>query len=244
MGRARHAAGIRRARAIIADPCDPERMWLAAEELPAFIRERAASGPVEMEVGHGNGQYLLGRAAAEPGTTFLAVEKDGHYFQQTRCKADEAGLRNMYSCWADGVEVTCRLPEKRLDALHCYFPDPWPKKRHHRRRYFQREVVAAIWRALTADGVFWAATDNLDYFADLEGLSAAGFEEESFPQGWPEGAPRTRYEERWTDAGRPMGRVCFRPKADCPPESWPEVMTSADEQIAKHRSRLSRRGPE
>ncbi len=240
MARARHATGVRRARALVADPDVPGRMWLSAEELPAMLLRRGAEGLVELEVGHGNGQYLLARAAAEPGVTFLGVEKDGHYFQQLRRLADEAGLRNLYSCWTDGVSLTAALPEKRLDAVHCYFPDPWPKKRHHRRRYFQRDVVAAVWRALKADGAFWAATDNLDYFEDLEALCLAGFEAQRFPGGWPEGAARTRYEARWMQAGRAIRRACFRPRAEVPPERWPEVMTSADEQIAKHRSRLAR----
>jgi tRNA (guanine-N7-)-methyltransferase len=244
MGRARHTNGIRKAHAIVTGgaPAGEPKGWLSFEEVPGFVKERGAAGRIEIGVGHGDGTWLADRAAAEPGTQFLGIEKDGHYFQQFLRRVAERNLGNVRAVWDDAVDLARRIPPGSVDAVHFYFPDPWPKKRHHRRRFFQRDVVAALWRALKAGGAVWTATDDLEYFGDIDALMAAGFTAERFAEHWPEGVARTRYEVKWTGRQHPIRRVCYRRKDGAAPETWPAVKTSADEQIDKQRKRMLKRG--
>ena len=241
MGRARHAHGIRRAQAIVSSGPDGSARWIAPEALGDFARRRAGDGPIEIEVGHGDGAFLLERARAHADTVFIGVEMDGHYFQQLVRRADEARAANLFSVWMDGVHALAALPDRCLDAIHAYFPDPWPKKRHHRRRFFRRDSAEHAWRVLATGGVLWLATDNPDYFADILSLLEAGFEKTLFPNAWPEGAPRTRYETKWQAAGHSIRRASFQRLEGAPPQTWPQVQTSADERRAHQRARQARR---
>jgi len=167
--------------------------------------------PVEVEIGSGRGRFLTDEAAARPGTSFLGAEIEHEYARIAEARAEKMGLANVRFARLDGKAfVLARVPAASLAALHVFFPDPWPKKRHAKRRLFTPDFVRAAALALSAGGVLRIATDNLPYFGairealDVEPLleKVAGSE-----TGWSAG---TDYERKYEKEGRPVARGIWR----------------------------------
>ncbi len=124
-----------------------------------------------LEIGFGNGETLVRAAAESPDLNFLGVEV--HLPGLGRCllAAERAGLSNLRLMQADAVEVLrSQLPPASLAMVCLYFPDPWPRKRHHKRRLVQPGFVALLAQALEPGGVFHVATDWSPYAKHIEGV--------------------------------------------------------------------------
>jgi tRNA (guanine-N7-)-methyltransferase len=168
--------------------------------------------PVELEIGTGKGRFLLESAAAEPGRNWLGLEVEPEYCALVRLRAARRGLPNVKVEPLDGREfVIRRLPPASIAALHVYFPDPWPKKRHRKRRLFTPEFSAAAARAIAPGGLLRVASDHEDYWREIEGLLEAEpllvrlAPEETGP--WSSG---TNYERKYAASGRPVFQAAFR----------------------------------
>jgi tRNA (guanine-N7-)-methyltransferase len=171
---------------------------------PAFF---GRVGPVEIEIGSGRGRFLTDEAAARPGTSFLGAEIEFEYARIAQARADRMGLSNVKFARLDGKSfVLERLPEGSLAALHVFFPDPWPKKRHAKRRLFSPDFVRAAALAIVPGGLLRVATDNLPYFDAIREVLDAEPALEKVPgseSGWTAG---TDYERKYEKEGRPMAR--------------------------------------
>jgi tRNA (guanine-N7-)-methyltransferase len=133
----------------------------AALDLAALFGREA---PVALEIGFGNGEHLLGRAGAEPDKDFLGVEVHRPGVGRVLMRAKAEGLKNLRVACADAVEVLRDwLAPACLAEILIYFPDPWPKKRHHKRRLVQPEFAALLASRLQPGGVLRLATDWKDY---------------------------------------------------------------------------------
>lgn len=163
----------------------------------------------EVEIGFGKGRYLLRRAAAEPRGRFLGIEVASKYFRLAAERARRRGLGNLLLLRgeAEGV-LTSVLPRGFARAVHVYFPDPWPKSKHQRRRLLDAESVDLVLGLLRPGGVLWFATDFLAYGERVAALLAAHprAQVRLLADGWPEGA-RTNYEAKYVAAGRPILRL-------------------------------------
>ncbi len=171
--------------------------------------EMAGSGAWEVELGFGKGRYLLRRAAEDPETRFLGVEIAGQYYRMARDRARKRGLSNLVLVRGEAVYLLAtQLPAGWADRVHVYFPDPWPKDRHHKRRLFDPETVDLVLGLLKPDGRLYFASDHLDYAELVRELLAAhpAVELEVLAGGWPEG-PRTNYEAKFVQEGRPILRL-------------------------------------
>jgi tRNA (guanine-N7-)-methyltransferase len=167
------------------------------------------SGPWEVEIGFGKGRFLLARAAARPGRRFLGIEVAGEYFRLAARRARSRGLGNVALLHGEALYLLAAvLPRGFADELHVYFPDPWPKSRHQRRRLFSPASVDLVLGALAPGGRLWFATDFLDYGAEVEEIlrSHPALAVERIDPGWPEG-PRTNYEAKYVTEGRPILRL-------------------------------------
>jgi len=172
--------------------------------------------PVVLEIGFGNGEHLLARAQAEPDRDFLGVEVHRPGAGRVMNRAQAANLANLRVACHDAVEVLRDwLPERSLAEIVVYFPDPWPKKRHHKRRLVQPAFAALAASRLAPGGLLKLATDWGEYaqhmratldaeplLANLAG--AAGF----VPR--PAGRPLTRFESRGVKLGHAVFDLEYR----------------------------------
>ncbi len=129
--------------------------------------------PVEIDLGCGDGTFLTAMARENPEHNFLGIERllgrVGSVCREVaRLDLKNARVLRMESSYA----VTNLLPAGSVTAFHLLFPDPWPKRRHHRRRAFTHEFLFSIHRALIVGGLFHVATDHTDYFQQIEWVIA------------------------------------------------------------------------
>ncbi len=130
-------------------------------DLDACFGRRA---PRTLEIGFGSGEVLLALAASEPGTDFLGIEVHRPGVGRVLMELDRQQLTNVRLLCMDAVEVLeHHLADASLDRVLLFFPDPWPKKRHHKRRLVQPAFVELVARRLRSGGTFHLATDWQDY---------------------------------------------------------------------------------
>lgn len=172
--------------------------------------------PRTLEIGFGNGEHLLALAAAHPERDFIGVEVHRPGVGRVLLGLDKAALGNVRLVCHDAVEVLeQQIPRAFLDELLILFPDPWPKKRHHKRRLIQGPFTALAAARLAPGGVLRLATDwepyalemleVLRHTADLENLSEYG----GFMARPSERAP-TRFERRGERLGHAVWDLAFR----------------------------------
>lgn len=167
------------------------------------------TGPWEVEVGFGKGRYLLRRAQTEPQVRFLGVEMARRYHGILVKRARRRRLANLVALRGEAVYLlSAVLPAGFARAVHVYFPDPWPKSRHHKRRLFDPETVDLVLGLLAPGGRLFFATDFLDYGERVREIleAVAGLVVEPRRDPWPEG-PRTNYEAKYVAEGRAILRL-------------------------------------
>lgn len=172
------------------------------------------SAPLILEIGSGAGEATAAMAAADPGRNYLAAEVHAPGVAHLLLTIEDQQLTNVRVAYGDALELLeQRIAPSSLAAIHAFFPDPWPKARHHKRRLFQPAHVALLRSRLAPGGIVYAATDWADY-ADAMLTSLGGDPElVNLHQRW---APRlaarpiTRYERRAIAAGRRVHDVAFQ----------------------------------
>ncbi len=122
-------------------------------------------GPLEIEVGCGKGRFLLSRASSVPERNFLGLEYAKAYFATIARRACAKNLSNVRVAKAEAYEFfETFLPDQSLSGFHLLYPDPWPKKRHHKRRLIRDDFLWELRRTLRRDAVINIATDHRAYF--------------------------------------------------------------------------------
>jgi tRNA (guanine-N7-)-methyltransferase len=194
----------------------PPKIFLPGESAEAGVVDFSAifgrTAPVEMEIGVGKGRFLLGAAAANRERDFFGLEIEAEYAAIVRVRAERAGLANVRVERLDGKAfVHARLAPGSLAALHVYFPDPWPKKRHHKRRLVDSGWAAAAARALEPGGLLRVASDHEEYWAVIDAvLSAEPLLSKLSPEEAGEWSTGTNYELKFLRSGRPIRKAVFR----------------------------------
>ncbi|MEM6393122.1 MAG: tRNA (guanosine(46)-N7)-methyltransferase TrmB [Planctomycetota bacterium] len=124
---------------------------------------------VDLEIGSGKGTFLVQQAVLEPGVCFLGVEHAMAFWRHAADRVRRHGLHNVRLLHADAdTLVKHQLPAGLLRTCHIYFPDPWPKARHHKRRLLQAPFLRALHRVLGPDGTVRLVTDHQEYFAWMQ----------------------------------------------------------------------------
>ena len=174
-------------------------------------------GRVEVEVGIGKGRFLLAVAAARPDVLHFGVEWSNEYLRLAETRAERAGLDNVRFVRADATDLVRRaIPATSVSAYYVFYPDPWPKKRHHKRRFLQPANVDAMAKTLVPQGWLHVATDHDDYWSVIEPLldSHHAFERQpafggpEFPL--PVEGPLTNFEAKYEVEGRRRHRGSWR----------------------------------
>jgi tRNA (guanine-N7-)-methyltransferase len=195
-----------------------ERPLLAAAQPLDLDALLAPGGPWELEVGYGKGRYLLGQALAHPERRYLGIEVVAKYYKRMVERAGRRGVRNMLNVRGEALSIlSVLLPRGFADRVHVYFPDPWPKSRHRRRRLFDPETVDLVLGAVKPGGELQFATDFLEYGELVVELlqTYPHLNVQRYEGPWPDGA-RTNYEAKFIEEGRPILRLVARKSADSP----------------------------
>jgi len=161
-----------------------------------------------LEVGFGMGAATAELASMFPNTNFLGVEVYKPGVGKLLSRLEERGCENVRIIHDDAILVIERMiPEHSLDGIHLFFPDPWPKTRHHKRRIVRPVLASMMARRLKAGGYFYMVTDWEEYaHSALEVLSGVDELDNPYdgfapPREW---RPRTAFEEKGRRAGRPI----------------------------------------
>jgi tRNA (guanine-N7-)-methyltransferase len=153
-----------------------EPVGLVAEQLPKPIVWADLFGndhPVELEIGMGKGTFLNDQAKARPEVNFFGIEWANWYFCYASDRLRRNGCTNAHTVRADAVFFLREfVPDESLSVLHIYFPDPWPKARHNKRRTIQPSFMPTVMRVLKPGGQLRAVTDHADYFAQMQATIA------------------------------------------------------------------------
>ncbi len=151
------------------------------------------SRPLEVEVGCGKGRFLTGRAAANPGCEFLGIERMLGRVRTFDNKARRLGLANAHVVRLEALYTFWYLlPAHHARTVYVFFPDPWPKRKHHSHRLFGPLFLSALWKRLEIGGRLEFATDHEEYFHVVEDCFAADAR-------FARVAPRARGPEEWTE---------------------------------------------
>ncbi|MCY1142102.1 tRNA (guanosine(46)-N7)-methyltransferase TrmB [Actinoplanes sp. Pm04-4] len=184
---------------------DGDRTPLDLDEL--FGRD----APKVLEIGFGMGDTLAATAAADPARDYLGIEVHTPGIGNLLAEIQDQELSNVRVALGDAMQLVHRLPPGRLAGVHIFFPDPWPKARHHKRRLVQPANIALLRERLPPGGVLHCATDWPHYAeAMAETLDAdPGLE---FLDNDRSGRPETKFERRGAGAGRPITDLRYRRK--------------------------------
>lgn len=174
--------------------------------------------PVVLEIGSGMGETTAQLASAEPEVNYLAVEVYKPGLAQLLLRAEKLGVRNLRLLRGDAVDLLRQHVEpESLATVRIFFPDPWPKKRHHKRRLVQRPLVELVASRLAPGGLLHLATDWEDYAEQM--MAACSAEpllrnvHPDRPGGWaprPGWRPVTKFESRAQQEGRRVRDLQFR----------------------------------
>ena len=176
--------------------------------------------PVILEIGFGNGEATWRMAQASPEENFLGVEVHKPGVGRLLLKIEEHGLDNVRIACEDAVALLReRVPDASLAGVRIYFPDPWPKKRHHKRRIVQPPFVGLLAGKLAPGAILHLATDWAPYAEHmLEVMQGSAEFENLSPDGAycekPDWRPPTKYERRGERLGHEVADLVFRRRAD------------------------------
>ncbi len=139
-----------------------------------FVRIFGRAGPVHIEIGAGKGAFLLNQARAQPDNNFLGIEWARKYYRYAVDRIGRWGLTNVRIIRTDAaVFLADFIPDNSVECFHIYFPDPWPKKRHHKRRFICPANLEHLLRCLRTGGQLKIATDHADYFEQIKTVLTA-----------------------------------------------------------------------
>jgi tRNA (guanine-N7-)-methyltransferase len=168
-----------------------------------------SSAPLEIELGAGTGDFIIARAGELPGRNFLAIESSGVVSRMLAVRCGRAALRNLRVIRMDArTLVNLLVGPQSVSAYHVYFPDPWPKERHHKRRLFTPYLVANLERTLAPGGALYVATDVGDYAGEIFAMldeTALVRSAEEVP-----GCAKTAFGRKFAASGKPIHARAYR----------------------------------
>ncbi len=167
--------------------------------------------PLEIEIGSGKGRFLLLRAEANRDRNFFGVDYRWRFLKEGVLRAEQRGLSNLIFRKTEAEEIIPHLvPPASVHAFHIYFPDPWHKKKHHKRRLLTPDFFKLLHVTLVPGGLLELATDNFDYMISFKSaLVGAGDTlwsqvRESRNERILDPGIQTHYEAKYTRAGRDL----------------------------------------
>jgi tRNA (guanine-N7-)-methyltransferase len=173
------------------------------------------SNPVEVEIGMGKGTFIVGQARLRPGVNFLGLEYANWFWRYASDRLRRAGCRNVRTARAEAAYFFAEfVPDSSLQAVHVYFPDPWPKARHHKRRLINDRFLETVRQKLVRGGVISVVTDHAGYWEQIEAVfraSRLNIEPFARPHGVDgDEVVGTNFERKYTREGRAFHAISGR----------------------------------
>lgn len=135
----------------------------------SFAQVFGRSAPVHIEVGSGRATFLINQAKTSPEIDFLGIEWANRFYRYAVDRIGRWNLKNVRLLRTDAaVFVAESVPDESVDCFHIYFPDPWPKKHHNKRRFIKEANLLQLIRCLKSEGQIRLATDHADYFEQMK----------------------------------------------------------------------------
>jgi tRNA (guanine-N7-)-methyltransferase len=188
--------------------------WEPEDGRIVFAKLFGRTAPVILEIGSGNGEAAAAMCDADRDRDLLAVEVYPQGIADLMARAEERGLDNLRVYQGDALPLMWHgIAPESLDEIRVYFPDPWPKKRHHKRRIIQTEHVRTMAGLLRPGGVIHCATDIADYAEQMLEVLTAEPAFVNTAEGYaprPDRRPMTKFERRGVKDGRPIADLVFR----------------------------------
>jgi tRNA (guanine-N7-)-methyltransferase len=167
--------------------------------------------PLEVELGSGDGSFLVEWASLNPGTNFLAVERLLGRLRKIERKSRRAGLANVRAVRLEASYFAeYLLPPKSITAFHVYFPDPWPKRKHRANRLINEQFAEVLRAALHINGIVYLRTDDADYFEQMTRSFEANENFGAVPTPERLAAVLTDFERGFNAEGIPTNRAAYR----------------------------------
>ena len=167
--------------------------------------------PVEVDAGCGEGAFLVEMAARFPERNFLGIERLLGRIRKTCRRVTARNLENVRVLRLEtAYTIQHLLPPSSVSVFHVMFPDPWPKRKHQRRRLVNNPFLDTIHMALAENGELRLTTDDADYFRQMQAVGLARTDFEAVP--WPDdpGYPQTDFEKGFRAQGLPIHRLLLR----------------------------------
>lgn len=191
---------------------DPEKSLQGLDWKEIFGNDN----PVEIEIGLGKGRFLLAAAQAKPERNFLGIEWANQYLRIAEERAAKRELSNLRFLRVDAAQFLTVIEPGSVSAFYIFYPDPWPKLRHHKRRLLQLPVANDLTKALKLSGKLYIATDHDQYWSEIEPLfnkhpafqRLPEFATPEFPL--PAEEPLTNFEEKYFVEGRSRNRASWQ----------------------------------
>ena len=166
---------------------------------------------LEIDLGCGKGRFLLARALASRETCFLGIDRRRMRIAKIERAALRMHLENIrLICGENCQAVETLVPAGSVRTYYLFFPDPWPKRRHHRRRLFDARFLDAVHRTLRHGGKIHIATDHAGYFEIISRILSADGRFEACDAFIPAESERTNFEIIFMGQAKPIGRCSFR----------------------------------
>ncbi len=188
----------------------------AVEEKTPIPAHFGNDQPLEVDVGSGKGRFILARAAEHPDTNYWGLDRQFGRILRTARKAHRLGLQNVRLARVDAVQgIESLLPDGSVTTFYIFFPDPWPKRRHHRRRLICPEFLDLLHRKMTASGCVHFATDHQDYGKVVSACFADDPRFIGIEPMQPAEEERTNFEILFTDQNKPICRLSVQKAGGC-----------------------------
>ena len=159
--------------------------WESSDDKIDFEQIFGRSGSVHIEIGIGRGTFLVSQAKAMPDDNFLGIEWANKYSRYAVDRIGRWDLKNVLILRTEAATfIADCVPDESVSCYHIYFPDPWPKKKHHKRRFLCPANLRQLVRTLKTKGQIRIATDHADYFEEIKKITATQnerLEEVEFP---------------------------------------------------------------
>ncbi|MGI8482120.1 MAG: tRNA (guanosine(46)-N7)-methyltransferase TrmB [Chthoniobacterales bacterium] len=169
------------------------------------------SAPLEIDLGCGDGTFLTALAKEQPERNFIGVERMYGRSRSACRKLASLGLTNTRLLRAEISDLLEHLVSAcSVDSFHLMFPDPWPKRRHESRRVVTRQFLRLIHVALRPDGMLRIATDQPDYFEQIDRMARTSENFEIDESGSGDGLPKSAFQQRYERDGADIYRVVMR----------------------------------